>query len=167
MADKPLLESVKRGLAVALLMAFLFPMGIMIHECGHFLAGKALGWNVTFSATSVGYSYTVEPPLGSRLLFLAAGIVCDVAFVTAGLFWLSRQCRQSQRVGGPKFWIATTLTIFSVRWSLAPLFVAIGKSDEGFMSELLGMNRWTIPLITMAVGIPIAVYVIKQHCDQR
>ncbi len=35
------------------------------------------------------------------------------------------------------------------------------------MSERLGMNRWTIPLITMAVGIPIAVYVIKQHCDQR
>ena len=157
----------RRYAAVFVLMAALFPIGIFVHELGHFYAGKALGLNVTLSATSVGYTYTIEPPLASRLLFLAAGVFCDVVFVTVGLVWLERRRRRSYPVDSLAGWVATTLTVYSVRWSLAPLFVAVGKSDEGFMSEILGMSRWAIPVATLALGVPIAAYVIKLHTEQK
>ena len=157
----------RRYVAVFLLMAVLFPVGIVVHELGHFFAGKALGLNTTLNATSVGYTYTLEPPLHTMLLFLIAGVFCDVVFVTAGLAWLQRQRHRFHPVDSLAGWVATTLMVYSVRWSLAPLFVALGKSDEGFMSEILGMGRWAIPLATIAIGVPIAAFVMKLHIEQK
>lgn len=144
-------------------MAIGFPLGVFIHECGHFAAATAFGWTTTFRAAMVGWTHSPAPSDSAVMVFLLAGVVCDVTFVGTGLFLLARCLRTSTRGFDFVRLAATLLTLFSIRWAISPVFVMMNSSDEAAMSSLLGLNKWVIPVGTLPIGIGIVGYVVAAH----
>jgi hypothetical protein len=149
------------------LIAFGFPFGAFIHECGHFTAATAFGWNATFYAAFVGWSHSTPPSALAVVVFLLAGVLVDVIFVSKGLFLLAKHKRTPPRQFDWPILIGTLLTAFSIRWSISPVFVLLNSSDEARMSSALGLNQWVIPICTLPIGIGIAIYVISVHIRNK
>lgn len=144
-------------------MAIGFPIGVFIHECGHLAAAKAFGWKTTFQAAIVGWTHSPPPSASAVMVFLLAGVLCDVIFVGTGLFLLKRYVRMPTVQFNLALLAGTLLTAFSIRWAISPVFVMINSSDEATMSSLLGLNKWVIPICTLPIGIGIVGFAISAH----
>ena len=156
-------RSLQSSLIYFALMAIGFPIGVFIHECGHFAAGTAFGWKTTFQAAIVGWTHSPPPSASDVMVFLLAGVLCDVIFVSTGLFLLRRCMRSSTQGFSFVQLVGTLLIAFSIRWAISPVFVMINASDEALMSSLLGLNKWVIPIGTLPIGIGIVGYLISAH----
>lgn len=144
-------------------MAFCFPIGVLIHECGHFVAGKLFGWETTFHAAFVGWTHSSTPPAWANMVFLLAAIVFDIFFVCTGLFLLARNAGTASRHRDSVYLLATLLASYSIRWTIAPVFVLLNLSDEAQISALLGLNRWVLPICTLPIGIGVTAAVVLSH----
>lgn len=138
-------------------------MGVFIHECGHLAAATTFGWTTTFQAAIVGWTHSPPPSAAAIMVFLLAGVLCDVVYVGMGLFLLSRCRRVLPREFSFILLAGTLLTAFSIRWAMSPVFVMINASDEAAMSSLLGLNKWVIPICTLPLGLGIVGSVFSTH----
>lgn len=153
----------KLSLLYFVLMFIGFPMGVFIHECGHWAAATTFGWKTTFRAAMVGWTHSPPPPASSIIMFLIAGVLCDVIFVGLGLILLRRYQPLANREFSFALPVGTLLTTFSIRWALSPVFVMINSSDEALVSSLLGLNQWVVPIGTLPIGIGVVTYLISVH----
>ena len=90
----------------------------------------AFGWKTTFQAAIVGWTHSPPPSAAAIMVFLLAGVLCDVVYVGMGLFLLSRCRRVLPREFSFILLAGTLLTAFSIRWAISPVFVMINASDE-------------------------------------
>ncbi len=111
----------------------------------------------------MGWTHSSHPPAAALIVFLLAGVLCDVIFVGVGLFLIKRYMRMPNRDFSFALLAGTLLTAFAIRWAISPVFVLANLSDEAMMSALLGMNRWVIPICTLPIGLGIIGYVISVH----
>lgn len=148
-------------------MAIGYPTGVFIHECGHLVAATAFGWKTTFHAALVRWTHSPPPSASAIILFLLAGVLCDVIFVGTGLFLIKRPMRMPARAFDFALLTGTLLTAFSTRWAISPVFVMINASDEATMSSLLGLNPWVIPICSLPIGIGIVGYALLTHIRNK
>ena len=153
-----------RHFLMAILFCGLFPLGVFLHECGHYFTAQILGWEARLTPTYVPF---VAPKLTSvtHILFQLGGISVDLVLVGIGIVCL-QHTRNRDR---PNWlvWVATALTMFAVRWWLAPLFLAVGMSDEAKISIELGMPPWVVPALSMPPGLVVLVFVLKIHLRNK
>lgn len=147
-------------LAVVVLSLF-FPVGMLLHEGGHWIAAKCFGWDTHFAYSQVAFYNVTDLSRRSYCIFKLAGPLVDVAFVSIGLTYFSRAGSSAQsRASRLRYWIATALLLSAMRWLKAPFQPG---ADESTISELLGMPWYVIPYALFAPACLVIAYLIRIH----
>jgi len=145
----------------------LFPGFILVHECGHALAGLGFGLKTklhyaitTFNGTREQLTPTVD------LLIAMAGPMVSVVLMALGCVWLWKRRRNRWSEPAMVFdWIATSLALNASRW----LRGFIGSpsnpqpNDEALISKALGLPSWLLPYCLALMALIVVVAIIRQH----
>lgn len=135
------------------------PLGIVIHEFGHYMAGITLGYDeVHYSYRRVNFE-TENLSTISHGIFLAAGPAIDLTWAIVGIALLAR--RVAAHNYGFGYWIATFLAVVSVRWIKTA--VEGPGSDEAKISELLGWPWFALPAVMAVFAVPALLWIFRLH----
>jgi hypothetical protein len=144
------------------------PASIVLHEFGHLLAGKSLGWDSRLHYSETRSDVPKEKlTRRSELLTTSAGPMVGVILTAVGFVWL-RSVRRP-RLGSIATigdWVATSLVIFSMgRWvrSFAALPSSPMPEDEAFISRAMGLPSWLLPYFLGVVAIIVIIATIRLH----
>ncbi len=142
-----------------------FPAFVFLHESGHYLAGRALGFDVrmhfartTFNASHGQMKYDV--------LVAAAGPVATAVLGVAGYLWL-RSLRRHRLAEAPTLvdWLVTCLAMNLSRWlrALANPPSHPQPDDEAGVSRALGLPQWLLPYVLGVLSVIALVAIIRLH----
>ena len=118
----------------------------LIHEGAHWLAGVALGHEMTFNLNSAGPTMPVT--MRDHLIISAAGPV--VTLIQGVVAFLMVRARASMAAYGFLFFAAL------MRVSAAGISL-FNPNDEARISLELGLGQWTLPIVVSAVLIVLTV----------
>jgi hypothetical protein len=110
-----------------------------VHELAHWLAGSALGHDMIASPNRVWSKYPM--PVGDQGLVAAAGPLVTIVQGIIG-FWLVR--RRQSHIGFALLYMAFFMRLLATAMSL------FNPNDEASVSQLLGIGKWTLPLIVVS-----------------
>lgn len=151
----------------ALVPLVLLPTCAVVHELGHLSVAKAYGYRTQLLPAKAIYFYSNEPGANRRLAFLIAGPVVDVLQVATGLTILLCMRMHEDKQRKLIYWVAMVFASISMKWVATPLGAYFVRSnDEAQISALLGWHRMSLPFVVMLLGIPIMVYIVRQHLKQ-
>jgi hypothetical protein len=148
--------------------AFLLsPTFIVLHECGHVLAGKSIGWpaklhygDSQFDVPKDKFSHR------KNVLVTTAGSLVSTLLAVSGFLWL-RASRIQRRVAvaTPAEWVATTLVMNVGRWlrTFAGSPIHPMSDDEAFISKAMGLPGWFLPYCLGAIAVVVVVATIRLH----
>jgi hypothetical protein len=148
----------------------LAPLGILWHECGHYVVWYLQGYQPVLRAGSVAVGRW--PPGSSGLPGRVGGPAMDLVACVTGFLWLSRRRRgRSHTPPTVLDWLATLMACACGRWILfSPevlwrLFLTgrAGGGDEPTISTLLGLPAWFVPVAVFFPACCIFVVTVCQH----
>jgi hypothetical protein len=144
------------------------PTFLVLHEWGHFIAGRSLGWSA-----KLHYAETqVELPnekfsRRSEVLFSSAGPLLQAILAAAGFLCLRRsRLHRLKAVATTGDWVATSFVLANVgRWfrCLAAPPSRPMPDDEAYISRAMGQPGWLLPYLLGAVAIIAVVATIRLH----
>ena len=145
----------------------LFPAFIVVHECGHALAGLGFGLKTKLHyavTTFTGSQHQLTPT--AHLLITVAGVMVGVVLMVVGLVWLWKR-RQDRRSEPATLldWLATSLAMNAGRWlrGLTGPPSNPQPTDEAFISKAMGLPPWLLPYCLTLMALIIVVAIIRQH----
>ena len=149
----------------AAMVAFvLLPTCIFVHELGHFAVANGYGWNPQMFPARVSYHLADDPGTTARVGFLVAGPIVDLCQVAIGLVVLILLGRKQGEGRGVVYWVGVVLSFVSVKWTLTPFIAAFNPAnDEIQIASLLGWHPMLLPILVMFLGLPVLIYVFRQH----
>lgn len=154
-----------RQMLLAILAMGLFsPFLILLHEAGHYWAGRGLGLRVRFSYDEVFYFGRLASQ--DRFLFLLGGPMMDALVACLGLAGLLRCRHRLPGLAGVRFWVFTALSSCALRW-LRVTLETVPASDESRLSAMLGAEPYVLPLALLPLGVTAAVTILLVHRRNR
>ena len=158
----------KRHMIHSAMVAFiLLPSCIFVHELGHFSVAKSYGWEPQMFPARVSFHLDHDPGKLPRVLFLVAGPIIDICQVATGVLILILLRRRDSEGRGILYWSGVVLAFVSVKWVLTPLIAFfVPANDEIQISEIVGWPPMLLPVLVMLLGVPVVVFVFKQHLRQ-
>ena len=145
----------------------LFPSFILIHECGHFLAGLCFGLETKLHYAITNFKGTqaqLTPKV--NLMITLAGPLTDAVLMALGFGWLWILRRHRESSLATFFdWIATALALHSGRWlrGFTGLPSNPQPNDEAFISKALGLPSWLLPYLLAILAAIVSVAIVRQH----
>ncbi|MDR3680530.1 MAG: hypothetical protein P4L41_11240 [Flavipsychrobacter sp.] len=150
--------------------------GTMLHELGHFLTGRLLGYkgqHISYAFTNMGYKPGTLPKTDEwnrdRLLFIMGGPLQTIATGTLSFLLLYLFCsdsvhRQKLKVGQ---WLLILLSLFWLRelfdFVCAVLMAIIGTykytGDEFKIALQLHWNRWLFSSVLALIAFVVLVII--------
>lgn len=121
----------------------------LVHEAGHALMGKALGYSVFVNINSSGNIPDGYRSAGDRILTDAAGPLTTITVAIIALIYLRRR---------PSLVPLTIIFCALAMRLLAAVASLTGPNDEARISMAYGLGYWTLHLAS--VGILLALFVI-------
>ena len=143
------------------------PVFIVLHECGHFLAGKSLRWHTRLHYAKTTF-YGTKDQLTQRGNFwvTSAGPLMSTLLAASGFLWL-RSSRIHRLQAIPTFadWVATTLVTNTGRWvrCLAYSSNHPQPDDETWISRAMGLPGWLLPYFLGAITIALFIATVRLH----
>lgn len=134
------------GVGFYLLLAAAVLFTALIHEGAHWVAGTALGHQMTFNLNSVS---PIEPvSMRDHLIISAAG---PVVTVLQGLIAFVLILRRDVLGAYAFLFIAALMRVTATAVSV------FNPNDEARISLELGMGQWTLPLIVCGVLVALTI----------
>jgi len=127
--------------ALAAVTALIVVLTNLIHEAGHALAGKSLGYRVFVNINSSGNVPDGYRSIADATIADAAGPLTTIAVALIALFALQRS-----RWALP---VTIIFCAFAMRL-LAAVASLTGPNDEARMSMTFGLGYWTLHLVSVA-----------------
>ena len=139
------------------------PLFIVLHELGHYLAGRSLGWtaNVRYQETQLTRTEQATPR--DEILVTSSGPMVSAFLAAIGFIWL-RASRLSRldSIPTPADWLATTMLVMNVaRWLRC--FIGLPSNDENWLSRATGLPGWLLPFCLGAVAIVALIATVRLH----
>jgi hypothetical protein len=145
----------------------LFPSFILIHECGHFVAGLSFGLETKLHYAITNFKGTqaqLTPKV--NLIITLAGPLTDAVQMVLGFGWLW-MLRRHRKTSPASFldWTATALALHACRWlrGFTGLPANPQPDDEAFISKALGLPSWLLPYCLTLMALIVLVAIIRQH----
>ena len=152
----------RKNLVILLLASVFVIFGVIVHECGHYLAALAFGFrpHIHFAMTTVS---PAEIPLARANPFMvAAGPGANALLILAGLIWLWHlRHNRPQEPATMIDWVATMPILYAARW-LYNLWRP-SPYDEEMLSVMTGLPGWGLPYFLGAVALVIIAWAIRLH----
>jgi len=120
-----------------------FPAFIVLHECGHYLAGARLGLNAKLRYAETTFTGPREKLTEqTNVLITCAGPLVGAVLMVAGFVWL-RRARQQRLAAAPTpgDWLATSLALNAGRWLRGFAGPPSHPQPADRIRELEGANR--------------------------
>ena len=143
------------------------PVFTVLHEGGHFMAARSLGWSAKLHFAQTQYDVPKEEFTWRRDMWVSiAGPLVQILLAAAGFLWLrtSRMHRVST-VATPGDWVATTLVMNVGRWlrcfTSSPSHPS--PDDEAYISRAMGLPGWLLPYLLGLVALVALVVTIRLH----
>src|SRR5437016_545964 len=118
------------------------PAFILLHECGHYVAGYCFGLSAKLHYAETGFtSPEGKVTQHAEVLVTSAGPLLGVILATLGFLWLRRlRMHRIEAASTAADWLATSLLVFNAgRWLRAfagtPLHPL--PTDEAFLSRAI------------------------------
>ena len=118
----------------------------LIHEAGHWLAGTALGYEMTFALNSV-VSTTPLSPRDAMIVSAAGPIVTAIQGVVSFVLIVRRDVVGAYAV----LFVAAMLRVMATVVSVS------NPNDEARISLQLGLGQWTLPILVSGALIVLVV----------
>ncbi|TAK94199.1 MAG: hypothetical protein EPO07_17070, partial [Verrucomicrobia bacterium] len=144
----------------------LFPGFIVVHECGHWLAGLSFGLKTKPHYAGTSYHGTPQQITQNvHWLLAAAGPLVGLALMIVGVFWLWLSRRHNLTSVTAMEWLATSLAFNAGRWLRG--FTGLPSNpqphDEAFVSKALGLPPWLLPYCLALAALGTIIFIIRQH----
>ena len=145
--------SIKQGLGIAAALTASIFVTHWLHELGHALAAKALGYHVIMSSNSVRTVDEVLPTgFDAHVIGLAGPLVTILIAVFAYLY--------RERLG----WLAPIILFNTLSMRVLAAFISLSNpNDEAHVSAELGLGTWTLPAIVCLGLLALFVSVARQR----
>jgi len=144
-----------------------FPLFILLHEVGHYVAGAYLGFKPVLHYAVVEMTIPREKDtVAAALLHSGAGPLVNAVLAIIGLGWLYalRRHRREAEVTVTD-WLATTLALNAARW--AEVFLSrsgqLEPRDEVYASQALGLPIWLLPAVTALLAMVAVLAAMRLH----
>jgi hypothetical protein len=126
------------------------PASIVFHELRHYAAAYCLGYNPTVHFALTTWPGSEQMPKTSAVLTVGAAPLGDAVLAGVGLWWLYWLRRhRPEKPATASDWIATLLAAQAWRWMRGFSVFSSNPQpgDEMFLSRILGMPAWVLPLL--------------------
>jgi hypothetical protein len=155
-------------LLVPFLCAFVAsPAFIVLHEWGHFMAGRTLGWNPKLHYAETRFDVPKEKfTQRGMVISTSAGPLLQAVLGTAGFLCLRRsRLHRLEATATPGDWVATTLALNFGRWlrSFAATPSHPMPDDEAYISRAMDLPAWLLPYFLGVVAVVAIVATIRLH----
>lgn len=144
------------------------PTFIVLHECGHFLAGKSLGWSATLHYAESQFAGPQDALTQRREMWMScAGPLMNTLLAASGFLWLRRsRIHQLQGMPTSADWLATTTVVMNAgRWLQCLAYSPAHPlpDDEAWISRAVGLPGWLLPYSLGAIFIVVLIATIRLH----
>ncbi len=140
------------------------PVFIVLHEWGHVMAARSVGWGAKLQFAETRFDVPKEKFTQRRnVLVTIAGPLVQILLAVAGFLWLrTSRVHRLSTVVTPGDWVATTLVLNVGRWlrSFAGSPSHPLSDDEAFISRAMGLPGWLLPYF---LGLVAIVATIRLH----
>jgi hypothetical protein len=155
-------------LLVPFLCAFLAgPAFIFLHEWGHYIMARSLGWRARMHYAETKFDVPSEKfSPRNDMLVSSAGPFLGAVVATAGFVYLHRSRRhRPQAIATFGDWVATTCVLNVGRWlrCFAGSPSRPVPDDEAYISRAMGLPGWFLPYFLGVVAIIVIVATIRLH----
>jgi hypothetical protein len=139
------------------------PVFIVLHEWGHFMAARSIGWGAKLHFAETQFDVPKEEFTQRRIVLVSsAGPLVQILLAAAGFLWLrTSRVHRLSTVVTPGDWVATTLALNVGRWLRS--FTGPLSDDEAFISRAMGLPGWLFPYFLGLVAIVAIVATIRLH----
>jgi hypothetical protein len=158
--------SKSKTLIFSVLCAFLLsPAFIVLHECGHVLAGKCVGWHSTLHFLDSRFDIPIgKSSRRNDILVTAAGPLVSAVLGTGGFLWLlSLRAQRRDAVLTPADLLAATLVMNVGRWMR--IFASSPNhpkpDDEAWISRVMGLPGWLLPWLLATIAVVMIIAIIR------
>lgn len=143
------------------------PTIILLHECGHYAAATAFGFNPKLHSSEISLQTTKrEINHGEFMVITAAGPAVEAVLALGGIYWLW-QLRHKRKLAPVTSidWLPTFFAICAGRWLRC--FTGTPASpqpgDEAKLSGNFGLPHWFLPYFLAPFALLILVTAIRLH----
>jgi hypothetical protein len=159
-------------ISLSLCFIFFTITGTLIHECGHYLMARYLGFNAVIDRNMTYVENNpIDPTPGESFLITFGGSFLTILIGTVGITWLiiKRKSYQDKRSLTFFQWLAIFLSLFWLRQTLNFLFsiaklistgLAPERGDEIKMAKYLNLPVNSISCITGIIGLTLLCAVV-------
>src|SRR5262249_46052093 len=139
----------------------------VLHECGHVLAGRSIGWpaKVHYADSSFDVPKDKFSPRNNALVTIAGPLVNALLGASGFLWLLASRIRRRDAKATPADWVATTLAMNAGRWlrCFAGSPTHPMPDDEAWLSRAIGLPGWLLPYCLGVIAVVVIVATIRLH----
>lgn len=160
------MNALKKNLGILFLGLLFGIASIFLHECGHYLAARALGFKPHLHYALTTFSPAETPSAGTNVLIAAAGPGVNALLLLAGFIWLWQLRHDRLREPATLLdWVATILILSGSRWlfGLPRATGNPGSYDEAVLSVAAGLPAWVLPYALAAIALILLALAIHWH----
>ena len=144
------------------------PAFILLHECGHYVAGSCLGLSPTLHAGEVQPNPAKEKiTQHAEILFTSGGPLMGAVLAVVGFLWLRRlRVHRREAASNSCDWLATSLVLLNVGRGFQALAGTPSHprpSDEAFLSRALGLPAYLFPYSFGLLAVIALVGTVRLH----